>query len=188
MTMTWRMCLYVFFAWAFLWVGTSTANAALISTTNVDTLTQLDVVWTWNPEEPGTDVPLLTNWFVSLSLTGPVRGGPLDGFWIIDTEMRHVSDPHPLLGESGGGQSYYVWGPLFHDATGFGVVWDDPRMLADHSPLNRVHTDVFHLVFTRSPDPAQTVIQLTSQHVPEPGAFALLALAGLGFASRRKLH
>ena len=53
----------------------SNANAGLISTVNVDALTQLDVAWTWDPEEPGTDVPALTHWYVTLSLLGPLDEG-----------------------------------------------------------------------------------------------------------------
>jgi hypothetical protein len=43
-----------------------TASAALISTVVTDTPTQLEVTWTWDPEESETDTPSLLNWDVEL--------------------------------------------------------------------------------------------------------------------------
>ena len=161
-----------------LMMGVKDAYAGLISTVNLDAPTQLDILWRWNPEVPDTDTPTLTNWFATVDISEPSSDE-----WRLQALFRHVTDPHPELGESSGGQTYYVGLPPYDyaDINGFGVLFDDSKLYAYHSPLNRVHTDVFHFTVDRSTSPADTQIRLIGTHVPEllpePSSLSLVGVA-----------
>lgn len=168
----------VFLLLAAMWAPIS--SAGLVSTVHVDTLTDLSVSWTWNPEGTGNNMnsPALVNWDVSLGISIVLLG---DRFVVLNA--RHRTDPHPELGEAGGGD-LAGFSFDFNDAASFGLLYDKTALVA-HSPS---HSDSYHFTFDRSALPENTAIRLTGHHVPEPSTIFLLcagAVGVLGLGRRR---
>jgi hypothetical protein len=155
------------------------ADAALIPNVIKDTLTELEVLWSWNPEASDFSTPTLTNWLVTLN-TSDFRD---PNSWDVNLDVQHITAPHPELGENQGG---FVFKDYSFSKNDFGLVISD-SFSASHPP---VHRDFYTFSFDRSMAPANTVIKLTGVHTPEPSSIlSLLALGTLGAAStlKRKL-
>ena len=153
------------------------ADAGLTPTVIKDTLTELKVSWSWNPEESGLGNPLLRNWVVTLATNNSSNN------WGVKLGVKHIETPHPKLDEREGAS---VDKDYTFSKNDFGVVISD-SFSTSHPP---VHRDFYTFSFDRSMAPSNTVIRLTGVHVPEPtSTLSLLALGTLGAAStlKRKL-
>ena len=153
-------------------------QASLVNTVNTDTLTNLDVDWTWNPEVASSDFPSLLNWGVNLyAIT-------LDGSnWDIRLQVRHDAVPH--AGESIPPLTTKSYS--FPIATGFGVVINDTFDVV-HPGIGDI--DRYTFVLNRDIVPANTTVSLTGVHqVPEPSSMVLVAMSvGLiGFVRRMRV-
>jgi hypothetical protein len=144
------------------------ASAALIPTVTTDTLTELAIQWNWSPEAPDTNTPNLVYWSATLDIS--VLGDQL----YADCTVRHITDPHPEMGEDHGGDQTVL--SIGFNTTDFGLVGEDSRQVS-HDPN---HFDTYRLVFDRSMASEMTHIDLTGHHVPEPSTFALLGMGAVG--------
>lgn len=140
--------------------------AGLVNTVNTDTLTNLDVDWTWDPESAGSDSPSLLNWGVS------VHALSLDGSnWDIRLEVRHDAVPHAGEGIPPLTTKSYS----FSIAGGYGLVINDTFDIV-HPGIGDI--DRYTFVLNRDPIPANTALSLTGVHqVPEPGSMVLLGMS-----------
>ena len=153
-------------------------HASLVNTVNLDTLTNLDVSWTWNPEALGSDSPSLLNWAATVSMFSS-DGANVD----VRLDVRHDAVPH--IGE--GIPPLTTKSYSFTYLSGFGVVINDTFDVV-HPGIGDI--DRYNFVLYRDPIPANTVISLTGAHqVPEPGSMVLVAMsAGLiGFVRRLRV-
>jgi hypothetical protein len=143
------------------------AEAALTGPTiGADLLEKLDISWGWDPEEPDFSDPSLSNWNVSLSITRdfPSTGGTL---WNARVSVFHKTDPHPLLGENGGG-SFAVLTGSFLSLSDFGLLINQTTSV----PHRPVHEDTYTFTFDRSMAPQNNFIRLVGNHppcAPSPG-------------------
>ena len=152
--------------------------AGLAENVLTDTETNLDVIWSWDPEEEGpTSLPALNHWGLGLGISGPEAG-----MWWVNVDVWHETDPYPE--NDGGGELSGFWFE-FDDATDFGLIFDD-QDIVDHYPVSGGHFDVYEFSFNRSANPANTVIHLTGTHIPEPASLGLLLIGGMGLLSRRR--
>ncbi len=153
--------------------------AGLTENVLTDTETNLDVIWSWNPEEEDSSyLPVLSNW----GNFGLSIGSPVEGTWELNLDVRHVTDPHPE--DDGGGAQSGFWF-MFDDATDFGLIFDD-QDIVDHDPVSAGHYDVYEFSFDRSANSANTVIHLTGTHIPEPASLGLLLIGATVALSRRR--
>lgn len=142
-------------------------HAGLVSTVNTDALSNLDIGWTWNPENAGNDSPSLLNWGVSVSALS------LNGInWDLQLDVRHDANPH--LGD--GIPPLTTKNYSFSIASGFGVVINDTFDIV-HPSLG--HIDRYSFVLNRNVNPANTAMTLTAVHqIPEPSSILLIGLSG----------
>lgn len=106
--------------------------------------------------------------------------------WIGDVLVRHTADPHPELGESGGGTqaSLMIDFPTTDSEPPNGDSTPD-RVL--HSP---VHKDRYTLSWVYNTTTDDLNVTLTGVHTPEPtSTLSLLSLGilGIGATLKRKL-
>ena len=155
------------------------ADAGLTPKVIKDKLGELEVSWSWNPEESGSGNPLLRNWLVTLETKNSSNN------WEVKLGVRHIETPHTKLDEREGD---FVATDYTFRKNEFG------RVISDSFPTSHrpVHRDFYTFSFYRSMAPQNTVIRLTGVHVhvPEPtSTLSLLALGTLGAAStlKRKL-
>jgi len=152
-------------------------HASLISTVNTDTLTNLDVGWTWNPESLGSDSPSLFNWAVTVSALS-IDGANMD----IRLDVRHDAIPHvgegipPLTTKS-------CSSPIL---SAFGVVINDTFDIV-HPSLGDI--DRYSFVLNRNVNPALTAMSLTAVHqIPEPSSIVLIGMSSGFLCFMRRLR
>lgn len=136
--------------------GKKVEAASLTPEIDQDSPTNLNVVWTWNPETLGSSVvPNLKNWTASINLLEP------DG--VIFTQRSFIISVQHLPN-----------GP----ALGFGnpIPLDGLSITDTTNVSNDTGKDFYRYIFNRETDPAR--IRLTGYHtVPEP-----LTILGSGLA------
>jgi hypothetical protein len=150
-------------------------HAGLVNTVNTDTLSNLDVGWTWNPETAGSDSPSLLNWAANVSVLST------DGSnWDLQLDVRHDAIPH--VGE--GFPPLTTKNYSFSIASGFGVVINDTFDIV-HPSLGDI--DRYSFVLNRNVNPANTTMSLTAVHqIPEPSSMVLVGMSsGFLFFMRR---
>lgn len=151
-------------------------HAGLVSTINTDTLTDVDIDWTWDPETSGTDTPALANWYVFVYAIDD----PAADVWLMRVALQHKAIPH--AGEAVPPITYKDYS--FSISTGFGIVINDTFDVA-HPGVG--HIDSYSIVMDRSSTPAATNLSLQGTHqIPEPNSILLLGVAGgaIGFIRR----
>jgi hypothetical protein len=152
-------------------------HASLVSTINTDTLTAVDVDWSWDPEVASFDTPGLANWFLFVSAnTDPTT----TNLWLMRFELQHKAAPHATEGVPPITFKDYS----FNYSTGFGTVINDTFNVA-HPSLG--HVDSYSIVLNRSPTPSATTLSIQGTHqIPEPSSMVLLAMTGglIGFIRR----
>ncbi|GJL76874.1 MAG TPA: hypothetical protein PKJ85_09000 [Nitrosomonas nitrosa] len=172
----------IFVAITLLLIPSNDAKAVLVPTVNSDTLTNLIVSWTWDPENfNDVSQPVLVNWRVSLNIIPfPPNNQNSEDFSILLT-ARHITDPHPAINELGGGltvtylktiDSDPFFGELFGTFPSSGEI-----KTVSHSPK---HNDEYSFFFRRSSLPSSTEIRLIANHVSEPASIVLFSLGLLG--------
>jgi hypothetical protein len=154
---------------------TSLGHGALIviSQTETDLTMAVDIQWT-----PGTTaesvITSLTRWEVRVGVSAPMIG-LLGTEWSFSGSARHLFDPHPPLGELGGGalaDAAATGGPLTLPAVFIGSGLSFPFSLA--VPHGSIHADQY---FARIDLPSSfdgMLIQVGGSHVPEPNAIYLM--------------
>ena len=149
-------------------------QAASIATVNSDTPQNLDISWTWDPEElvilslTGTEV---LSWLFQFDME-LVSDDPMIDFRAI-VNTGHAVDVHAGAGESGGGAAAQFENGF--GASQFGPIIDE-TMIVPHGS----HEDVYRFTFERGIVPADNLFQLTGSHVPEPSTLTLASLCLLG--------
>ena len=146
-----------------LFIHATSAKADLVLVSVTDTLDEFHLIIDWN-HTPSSFVHNGSNWFASVNISG----GPQ--IWHQEAIVRHVTDPHPGLGESGGGT------PLvgivdFPDNVG-------PLSLTFTVPHGS-HVDRYtHALIPLPSGLLRTDLQGT--HVPEPSTYLLFGTSLLG--------
>ena len=153
-------------------------HSGLISTINTDTITDLDVEWSWDPEVMSTDTPSLGNWYVFIFAVDNV---PADE-WLMRLELQHKANPH--AGESSPAVTsvdYY-----FSISSGFGVVINDTF---DVVHPGEGHIESYSIVLDRNPIPSATTLSLQGVHqIPEPNSIILMGMVGGAICFIRRIR
>lgn len=151
--------------------------SGLVSTINTDTVTDLDVEWSWDPETPDNDTPALLNWYAFISA---VESAPT-GEWLVRIELQHKANPH--AGESSPATTLKAYS--FPISSGFGLVVNDSFDVT-HPSLG--HVDSYTITLDRSPIPSATTWSLQGTHqIPEPHSILLMSMAGGAICIIRRL-
>ena len=141
-------------------------HASLINSVTTDTLTNLDVDWTWNPESLGSDSPSLINWAVTVSAFS-IDGANMD----IQLDVWHDAIPHIGEGFPPPTTKNYTFSIL----SAYGVVINDTFDIV-HPSLGDI--DRYTFVLNRNVNPALTALSLTAVHqIPEPSSIMLIGMA-----------
>lgn len=144
-------------ALALVLLGGQPAHAALVSTVNTDTTSQLDISWYWDESGSASDTPLLVNWPETVQLT-------FQNWLIVE------------VGEPARGNGSLLISPV-SGPIGFGALisfYDNQYGLIRDTGLNTSYAH-YHFIYNRNSDPALSEIRLTAVlPVPLPGAIFLL--------------
>jgi hypothetical protein len=162
----------------------------LTATVQTDTLTKLVVSWTGKGGLDGENItllaPTLTHWEVPQVLLNYVGGG---NGWSGQVTARHITDPHPELGESGGGSQVTL--PIAFSNVSPPPEGSPPNSgsssdVVSHPPL---HFDSYTLTWSFIPEVGndQLTVTLKGVHTPEPtSTLSILSLGILGAGATLK--
>ncbi|EAZ88056.1 hypothetical protein [Crocosphaera chwakensis] len=175
------------------------ADIRLSPTDIIDEPKKLRVVWTGTEFFPGNNIilnePSLENWSVSettleyigLGTWAKPDSAPIAPVEPATVKVRHTTDPHPELGESGGGRETslsiaFSEFPPNGEFTPLVPNSGSDSSSASHPPI---HFDSYNIEYTYtdrgSGNPDSLRVVLTGTHIPEPSStFSLFALGILG--------
>lgn len=159
----------------------SSVAADLTPNVNTDTLTHLSVTWNGVGALDGEDInllaPTLTNWSVPQVLLDYVGGG--DG-WSGQVTAMHITDPHPNLGESGGGSQVTL--PIAFSNVSPPPPSSPPNSGSSSDTVSHppIHFDSYTLSWSFIPEVAndELTVTLTGVHTPEPTSTLSPSLSG----------